>query len=67
MSLRRAINEKCRDCICDPKAPGTWRKQVEDCRITGCSLWAYRPRTTTAAPTSSVQDWPILGQKRELA
>ena len=28
MSLRKRIDEKCKDCIYDPTAPGTWRQQV---------------------------------------
>jgi len=46
MSLRRAINDKCRDCIYDPLAGGTWRKQVEECKCTRCPLWPVRPKTT---------------------
>lgn len=44
MSMRKAINEKCKDCIYDPKAGGTWRMQVEACAIKTCSLWNYRPK-----------------------
>ena len=44
MSLRKAINEKCKDCIYDPKSRlGTWRQQVEGCTIVTCSLHPYRP------------------------
>lgn len=43
MSLRKAIDEKCRDCIYDKGAPGTWRQQVAACAITTCSLHEYRP------------------------
>lgn len=43
MSLRAAINGKCRDCIYDPCAPGNWRQQVTGCTITPCSLHPYRP------------------------
>ena len=31
MSLRKRIDEKCKDCIYDPTAPGTWRQQVFLC------------------------------------
>lgn len=44
MSLRKAINEKCKDCIYDPLCPGTWRKQVEECTSPDCALWPYRPK-----------------------
>ena len=45
MSLRKAINEKCKDCIYDPLCPGTWRKQVEECTSPDCALWPHRPKT----------------------
>ena len=41
-SLRLAIDSMCRDCIFDPVMPGTWRKQVEDCTISGCPLYPVR-------------------------
>ena len=44
MSRTKAINEKCKDCIYDPKAPGTWREQVQACPSEkSCALWPYRP------------------------
>lgn len=44
-SLRNAINDKCRDCIYDPLAGGTWRAQVEMCTVTRCPLYPVRPVT----------------------
>ena len=47
-SLRKAINDKCRDCIYDPKCGGgTWREQIAQCSAKDCPLWPYR-----AAPSS---------------
>ncbi len=44
MSLRGAINSKCKDCIYDPKSGlGNWRQQVSLCAIKTCPLWAVRP------------------------
>jgi hypothetical protein len=43
MSLRGAINAKCKDCIHDDAAPGTWREQVAQCSSHRCPLWPYRP------------------------
>lgn len=44
MSLRAAINAKCRDCIYDPKSGlGNWRQQVEGCTSRSCPLWPVRP------------------------
>lgn len=43
MSLRKAINDKCRDCCYDPLAGGTWRQQVGECAAESCPLWHVRP------------------------
>lgn len=43
MSLRAAVNAKCKDCIYDPLAGGTWRAQVAACTCKGCPLWPHRP------------------------
>ena len=43
-SMRRAINEKCRECIYDPiGGNGNWRQQVEACTSPDCPLFALRP------------------------
>lgn len=53
MSLRAAINGKCRECIYDPlSGMGTWRQQVSACRVYGCALWQVRP-TAAAMPDGS--------------
>ena len=38
-----AIAAKCRDCLYDDKASGTWRQQVSACHLTDCPLWRVRP------------------------
>ncbi|MDB6102555.1 MAG: hypothetical protein JWO52_2554 [Gammaproteobacteria bacterium] len=44
MSLRAAINAKCRECVFDAKCKGgTWREQVAQCSARHCPLWPYRP------------------------
>ena len=48
MSRTAAINLYCKGCIYDPKAPGTWREQCEQCTSgpdakVPCPLWQYRP------------------------
>jgi len=43
MSLRKAINNKCKECIYDEKGGGTWRQQVEACTATKCPLYPVRP------------------------
>ena len=42
MSLRAAINAKCRDCIVDPAASGSAAVQVELCACYACPLWPVR-------------------------
>jgi hypothetical protein len=49
MSLRRAIDAKCRDRIFDPAMPGTWREQVAQCACTDCPLWPHRPAPRVAS------------------
>lgn len=44
-----AIAAKCKDCIHDPAAAGTWREQVAACQCTDCPLWRFRPVQTGAA------------------
>ncbi len=55
MSRQKAINDKCRDCIYDPQAPGNWRQQTGACTIKTCSLWPYRPVSTPDKRTSRIQ------------
>jgi len=52
MSLRNAINLKCKDCIYDPELPFGWRQQVSQCELSDCSLWPYRPMSRSL-PLSS--------------
>lgn len=56
MSIRKAINEKCKDCIYDSLAGGTWREQVGNCLDTTCALHPYRPLSENQkAPTNREQ------------
>ena len=48
MSLRNAINQKCKDCIYDPEVEGGWIQQVSQCDLSACSLWEHRPKPRTA-------------------
>ena len=42
-SLRAAIDAKCKSCIYDPLAGGTWREQVQGCSSADCPLHPFRP------------------------
>jgi len=47
MSLRRAINDKCKTCIYDPySGTGTWRQQTAACTSFKCPLYPVRPMPT---------------------
>ena len=48
MSLRNAINLKCKDCIYDPEVEGGWIQQVSQCDLSDCSLWEHRPKPRTS-------------------
>lgn len=43
VSRADAIDRKCRDCIHDPVAAGTWREQVAACTSSDCALYFIRP------------------------
>jgi hypothetical protein len=43
LSLRIAINAKCRDCMFDPLGRGTWREQIASCESSNCALHDIRP------------------------
>ena len=55
MSLRKPIDEKCKDCIYDPTAPGTWRQQVFLCSANSCPLWRGRAKPTSPIPESTLR------------
>lgn len=45
-SLKKCIEEYCKECIYDDLVPGTWRDQVEACTSVKCPLYEVRPVTT---------------------
>ncbi len=45
LSLRHAIDAKCKDCSYDHLDRGNWRQQVHACPCTDCPLWLVRPRS----------------------
>jgi len=50
MSLRKAVNGKCKDCIYDDAAAGTWRQQVTLCSSLDCPLYEVRPQSKAQIP-----------------
>ena len=53
MTRQKAIDGKCKECIYDDLADGTWRMQVEQCELTGCALHPYRPKSRANAPSKA--------------
>ncbi len=64
MSLRKAINGKCKDCIHDELEPGTWRQQVAACNNAECTLFPVRP--VPVGYTTDEQGLVILKAKRAI-
>lgn len=56
MTRSQAIAAKCRECIHDPAAAGTWREQVAICGCADCPLWRYRPLPRSAPPWMASRD-----------
>ena len=50
MTRQKAIDAKCKECIWDDLADGTWRMQVEACELTDCALYPYRPKSRSKMP-----------------
>lgn len=49
-SLRKAIDQHCKNCIYDPiSGKGAWREQVEACTSTHCALFDVRPKSARKA------------------
>ncbi len=56
---KRAIADKCRSCIHDPAAPGTWRQQVQLCSCYACPLWEHRPKSYGAVPQQILEAYSV--------
>lgn len=55
MSLRKSINNKCRECIyCPNSGGGSWRQQVAACTSKNCPLFNVRPMPTRSIGESIV-------------
>lgn len=50
MSLRKAINAKCRECTYDPKGAGSAAQQIATCVVKQCPLYPVRPITAKKIP-----------------
>ncbi len=63
MSLRKAINNKCRECIYDPLDKGTAAQQIACCVSSDCSLHSVRPMTATIIPSSLLDAYRITPEQ----
>lgn len=43
LSLRKLVDQHCKDCVYDPSNGGTWRQQVDACSVMKCALYPVRP------------------------
>ena len=55
MSLRKRIDQNCKDCIYDPTAPGSWRQQVFLCCMKSCPFWDIRAKPASPIPESTLR------------
>lgn len=61
LSLRGAIDAKCKSCVYDPQSGlGNWRQQVTLCTVYRCALWDVRPQTSSVS-TLAGAGRPISG------
>ena len=65
ISLRKAINDNCKNCIYDKQAAGTWLQQVTLCSVISCSIYPVRPVTKSAIPESVLNYYSVAGPERE--
>ena len=59
MSLRKPINDKCRDCSYDSLDRGTAAQKIACCVDTDCPLHLVRPITTKGIPTALLRHWRV--------
>ena len=59
MSLRKAVNAKCRQCTYDPLDVGTAAQQIAVCTDSDCPLHPVRPITTKRLPISLLEAYRV--------
>ena len=59
-SLRACVNDKCKSCIYDPEAAGTWLQQVTLCSVTTCPLYPVRPVSKSAISIRILKYYSVL-------
>jgi len=66
LSRKRAIEQNCRDCICDPANAGTWRQQVTLCAVHECALWHWRPVSASDIPEPLLDAYGVSDGEKSL-
>jgi len=59
VSLRKAINGKCKQCVYDPMDVGTAAQQIAACICSDCPLHPVRPITTKQLPVSLLEAYSV--------
>jgi hypothetical protein len=62
MSLRKAINAKCKECAHDPLDKGSAAQQIACCISTDCDLHAVRPVTCKSIPQTLLDHWHLTAE-----
>jgi len=63
-SLRKCIDENCRNCIYDEQAKGTWRQQVTLCTVESCAMYPVRPITKATIPDNVLDYYLVIDTER---
>lgn len=58
-SLRKAINDKCRECTVDPLDAGSPSRQIAACIDNNCPLHCVRPITCTELPLRLLERYGV--------
>ena len=61
LSLRGAINNKCRSCIFDEANAGSWLVQVTLCSCKDCPLYEVRPVTKSPISEGTLKSYGVVG------
>ena len=61
LSLRGAINNKCRSCIFDEANAGSWLVQGTLCSCKDCPLYGVRPVTKSPISESTLKAYGVVG------
>ncbi len=63
MSLRKAINAKCRECAVDPLDAGSAAQQIACCVSHECPLHSVRPITCTTIPIRLLAQYGLKAEQ----